>query len=76
MVRAGGKWPHPRKWLRMNPHRAAPGWAWVALAHLPAGELPVQASDKGCSFPGGPELSQEPQRGSVHDLSGGSHFTQ
>ena len=51
----------------MNPHRAAPGWAWVALAHLPAGELPVQ---------GGPELSQEPQRGSVHDLSGGSHFTQ
>lgn len=46
----------------MNLHRAAPGWAWLALAHLPAGELPVQASDKGCSFPGGPELSQEAQR--------------
>ena len=69
------RWPHPRRWLGMNPHRMAPGRAWRASAHLPAGRLPVQASDKGCSLPGGPELSQEPPPGSAPDLSSRAHFT-
>lgn len=48
LVWARGKQPHPGKWLRMN--RLGCTWrAWPALAHQPAGELPVQGSNKGCS---------------------------
>lgn len=45
-----------------------PGRVWLALAHLPSGELPVQASNKGCSGDD-PELSQEPQGELTKDFS-------